>query len=304
MRTFFPAPAGLAVAGLLLSLSLTGAPSSSWAQDDEPSARAPAYQASAPDPNEPSKHRLDRLEREVDEVRQIVLQARATGRPVEIKDAGPDPAIADLQTKLDDIETTLRNQTGQIEVMGHDLAGAKQDAADAKAAVAALSDRVDKLEKQLAALTTPPPANEASVPPAEASAAPAAAGDPKAAYAQAKQLMLGGDYPGAAAAFQAYIDQHGDQSNIPTAHYWLGEVKFAQEDYTGAAAALAEALRGWPETNWAPDALVKLSESLTHLSKTDQACAALTELHRRYPRAPAATKARAEAARAQALCAR
>jgi len=228
---------------------------------------------------------------------------------VEIKDAGPDPAIADLQTKLDDIETTLRNQTGQIEVMGHDLAGAKQDAADAKAAVAALSDRVDKLEKQLAALTTPPPpppppANEASVPPAEASAAPAAAGDPKAAYAQAKQLMLGGDYPGAAAAFQAYIDQHGDQSNIPTAHYWLGEVKFSQGDFNGAATNMIGAIRGWPQTSWAPDAMVKLSLALIQLNKTSDACGTLSEFAHHYPRASAAAKRRAAEARAKAGCER
>lgn len=306
-RPPFLIKAGPILASLLGALAICTPGAPAFAQDDEPTAapRAPAYAMAQPDPNEPSKHRLDRLEREVDEVRQIVLQARATGHPVEIKDAGPDPEIATLQTRLDDIDAALRNQTGQIEVMGHDLAAAKQDAADAKAAVSALSDRVDKLEKQLTALSTPPPpppppANEAAVPSADTSAAPA--GDAKTDYDQAKQLMLSGDYPGAASAFQAYIDRHGDQPNVSTAHYWLGEVKFAQQDYTAAAAALAEALRGWPKTNWAPDAVVKLSDSLVHLSKLDDACSALTELHRRYPRAAPATKVRAEAVRAQAQC--
>jgi TolA-binding protein len=49
---------------------------------------------------------------------------------------------------------------------------------------------------------------------------------------------------------------------------------------------------------------VKLSVSLTHLNKTDDACATLGELSRRYPHATAATKARAAAARSAAQCAR
>jgi len=297
----------------LACLLLAGAAVPAMAQSDyEPSAAAPiGPQGAVPDPNEPPKRRLDRLEREVNEVRSIVLQARATGRPVEIKDAGPDPDVVALQSKLDDIETTLRNQTGQLEVMGHDLGLAKQDAADAKAAAAGLADRVDKLEKQLAALTTPPPppappANEAAVPPAGAGpAAPAGdGGDPKADYNQAKQLLLNGDYPSAAAAFQAYIDNHSDQPNVNAARYWLGEVKFAQEDYNGAASVLIAAIRGWPQTSWAPDAVLKLSLSLIRLNKPDDACSTLTEFERRYPHAPAALKARAATARVQAQCAK
>lgn len=290
----------------LIVLLLGGAAWPSYAQTDYEAAPDAKPAATAPDPNEPPKRRLDRLEREVNEVRQIVLQARATGHPVEIKDAGPDPEVAALQSKLDDIDNSLSNQTGQIEVLNHALDQTKQDAAAAKAAIAALADRVDKLEKQLAAVSAPPPpppppADEASVPAAEAGPT---ADDAKTAYAQAKQLLLNGDYPGAATAFQNYIDRHGDQANVITARYWLGEVKYAQQDYAAAAAALIAAIHDWPRTSWAPDAVIKLSLSLTHLNKLDDACAALGELERRYPHAPAATKARAAAARTQAQCAR
>jgi tol-pal system protein YbgF len=298
-----------AIAPVLLAALLTTAGPSALAQSDYGAAAAPQNQPPAPDPNEPPKRRLDRLEREVNEVRQIVLQARATGHPVEIKEAGPDPEIVSLQARLDDIENTLRGQTGQIEVLGHDLALAKQSAADAKAAAASLADRLDKLEKQVAALTTPPPppappADEASVPMAGGASGGPGGEDPKAAYAQAHKLMLDGDYAGAATAYQAYIDRHGDQPNMDAAHYWLGFVKYAQEDYAGAASAFIAAIRGWPKTPWAPDAVVKLSLSLTKLNKPDDACATLAELRRRYPRAPAATKARAAAASALAQCAR
>ncbi|QUD87134.1 tol-pal system protein YbgF [Phenylobacterium montanum] len=265
--------------------------------------------AAAPqfDPNEPPKKRLDRLEREVNEVRSIVLQARATGKPVEIKDAGPDPEVAALQTKLDDLETTLRGLTGQVEELGHRADQARQDAATAQAAAGALSDRMDKLEKTVALLTAPPPppappANAAAVPPA--ATGPAAAVDAKSAYDQARQLMLSGDYPGAAAALQAYLDRYGDQPSAPTARYWLGKVKYAEGDYAGAAEASIASIRGWPKTAWAPDAVIDMSQALIKLNKPDDACAALHELERKYPKAPPATKSRAAAVRQQAQCGR
>ena len=77
-----------------------------------------------------------------------------------------------------------------------------------------------------------------------------------------------------------------------------------QEDYTGAAVAYAGAIRGWPQTAWAPDALVKLSLSLVQLKQGKQACSALAEFSRRYPAATAEAKRRADAAKDKAGCVR
>jgi tol-pal system protein YbgF len=268
---------------------------------------------------EPSDKRLDRLEKQLREVRDIVLQARATGQPVEIKEAGPDPQVVGLTSRLDDMDQTLRTMTGEIETLQHDLAEARHAAADAQAQSAALADRLDKLEKQVAAFTPAPP------PPGAGPAAPGADGglagqaaaqgapgpqaspppeDPKAAYAHARQLLLDGDYPSAAAAFQDYVDHFGDTADALPARYWIGETKYIQEDYAGAAAAYLGAIRGWPQTAWAPDAVVKLSLSLAQLNKPKEACAALAEFDRRYPHAQPAAKARADAARQKVGCLR
>ena len=252
--------------------------------------------------DEPPKVRLDRFERQLREVRQIVLQARATGKPVEVREAGPDPDVAALQAKFDDLDQSLRALTGQFESLSHSVDLLKKDDAAAHAEAAALADRVDKLEKLVTNITAPPPP-----PPAAEGASPAAAGGdpggPKAAYARAHQLMLDGDYDAAAAAFQAYLDQYGETAGAPLARYWLGQVKFTQKDYTGAATAFIGAIRGWPQTSWAPDAVVKLSLALAELHKTKDACGALAELDRHYPKASATTKAHAAAARAKAACA-
>lgn len=265
---------------------------------------------------EPVDKRLDRMEKQLREVRSIVLQAHATGAPVEIKEAGPDPQVISLTSRLDDMEQTLRGMTGQFESLQHDLAVARGDAANAKAQSAALADRLDKLERQVAALAPapPPPAPGAGAGPgadgglagqaAQGQAQAQGPGDPKAAYASARQLLLDGDYKAASAAFQDYVDRFGDTANARPARYWLGETKFIQEDYAGAAVAYAGAIRGWPDTPWAPDAMVKLSLSLTQMNRTKDACNALIELPRRYPHASAAAQARAAAARQKAGCVR
>jgi tol-pal system protein YbgF len=126
--------------------------------------------------------------------------------------------------------------------------------------------------------------------------------DAKAAYAHARQLLEDGDYAGATAELQAYIDRFGDTPSAPSARYWLGEAKFIQKDYPGAATAYLGAIRGWPKTSWAPEAVVKLSQSLLEIGKPQDACGALGELDRRYPHTSAALKARAAATRARAQC--
>jgi tol-pal system protein YbgF len=263
---------------------------------------APVRAQEGPPPDEPSAKRLDRLERELREVRQIVLQAHATGQPVEIKEAGPDPQVVALQGRIDDIDSMVRRMTGELETLNHQIDGLRKDLDDSHAQAAALADRVDKLEKQAAATTAPPPPPP---PPPGADTNAAAAlppSDPKTAYAHARQLLEDGDYAGAAAELQAFIDRYGSSPTVPAARYWLGEARFIQKDYPGAATAYLGAIRGWPKTSWAPEAVVKLSQSLLEIGKPQDACGALSELDRRYPHVAPALKARAAATRARAQC--
>ena len=265
-------------------------------------AGAPTYAQDRGDaPPEPSAKRLDRFEKELREVRQIVLQAHATGQPVEIKEAGPDPQVVALQGRLDDQDAVLRRLTGQIETLTHDLEAARKDSTDTHAQVADLADRLGKLEKAAAPVAAP----DTGAPTAAGSAAasPQSPGDAKTAYSHAHQLMLDGDYPGAAAAYQAYLDHYSENPSAGSARYWLGQIKFAQGDYAGAAAAYVAAIRGWPQLSWAPDAVLGAARSLLALNKPIQACGALTELARRYPTAPRAVKTEAAATRAKANCA-
>jgi tol-pal system protein YbgF len=257
------------------------------------------------DASKATNERFKRIEKDLREVRAIVLQAKATGQPVEVRTASSDDQLTAMQAKLDDLEQTLRGLTGQVETLSHAADMAKSDAAASQAQMAALSDRLDKVEKQLAAMAPPPPPPPAPGAPAQgadAGDAGGGSGDANAAYSKARQTLLNGDYPAAGDAFQSFLDTYPTNANAPAARYWLGEVKYTLGDYGAAASSLVGSIRGWPKTAWAPDAMVKLALSLVQLNKSPDACTTLTELRRHYPTAPSATKARAAAAKAKAGC--
>ena len=73
-------------------------------------------------------------------------------------------------------------------------------------------------------------------------------------------------------------------------------------EYPRAASAFIAAIRGWPQTPWAPEAVVELSRSLVALKKPADACQALGELNRKHGtyRIGGVGQARAEAHRLQA----
>jgi len=245
--------------------------------------------------------RLDRMEKVVRELRDIVFKAQKTGAPVVVEPADTDARLADLATRIADLEGSLTKLNGSLETTTHELDQARRENTALRAQVKALGDRLADDEKKaadaLAAAAAPPPAPEPAAP----------AADPKAgaadAFAKARQLMLSGDYDAAEAAFSSYVATYPDTPRAPEARYWWGKTLAVRGDYVKAASAFIGAIRGWPQTAWAPDAVVELARALVQLKKPADACGTLTELHRRYPKAPASVTSRAANLRLQAKCA-
>ena len=280
-----------AAAGLVLVLGAAGAGLAQTKTDD-------------PDQKhfQDLEKRFKDLDKDVRQLRSIVTQARDTGQPVQVRLAtDPDPVVEGLQTRIDDLEQAARTRNDQIDTLTHEIDLARKDAADAHAQAQALQDRLDKIDAQLkasaaaaAAATAPPPAAADSGPP------PAA--DADGAFKHAKQLLLDGQYAPASDALQSFVDTYGDTPNGPEARYWLGETLYIRGLYSDAATAYIGAIRGWPQTTWAPDAVVKLAKTLIALKKTPEACRTLDEFNRRYPGASPPSKARAAEARVVAKC--
>lgn len=293
-RLAFPAPVALAfAAGLVLALA------------------APSFAQTPMDPlDAKDAHRLDRMEQVMRELRAIVFQGRDSGKPVVVQPAETDYQLQELTRKLGDLEQALTKLNGQLETQAHDLSDARRQVDGLKRDNKDLADRAAALEarmNQAAAGSTPatgaaPPSGDQGA--GLAGAPPPAAGAGAAdAFNHAHDLLLSGDYSGAEAGFQDYIARFGDGPRGPEAHYWLGKTLSARSAYSEAAGAYIAAIRGWPKTSWAPDAVVDLSRALILIKKPDDACQTLAELAKRYPKAAPSVMSRAAAARTQAKCA-
>jgi tol-pal system protein YbgF len=307
----------------LAGLILVGAPVA-WAQKvpDLPQPALPLADPSEVINNKNIEKRLQRDEKALRELRQIVLQAKAQGNPVTVKDAGPDPEVVELRSQVNDLVETLQRQTGQMEVLGHNADLAAKAAAEANDAVKALAARLDAVEKQLAAAQSGPVAGgppngptanagngvlgtltepQPGLPPRADQ--PAAPGEELAAYRAARQQLDSGDYVGGAQALRDYLQRYPTSPRAPEANYWLGRTLALRNMPADAAAAYARALKGWPETPWAADAVVRLASSLVDLKRGPDACRALGEYSARYAgKSTTAVRARAKDVRAAAAC--
>ena len=238
--------------------------------------------------------RVERMEKVVRELRTIVFQLRDTGKPVVVQPADTDARMAEMAAKLADLEQTLRGLNGTFEAVTRDADQARRDNAALKNDLQTLTEGLAAAEQKLAQAAAPPP---------ELSDGPAPAGDPAKDFAQARQLMLAGDYDGAETAFSGFVESYPDASRTPEARYWWGKTLTVRAAHAEAAKAYIGAIRGWPQTPWAADAVVELSRSLVALKKPVDACQTLAEFARRYPKAPANVASRAATTRTQAKCA-
>jgi tol-pal system protein YbgF len=180
-----------------------------------------------------------------------------------------------------------------VETLTGELVQARRDLTQARDQNRTLTERIARLESAQA---------EAAARAAAAAQAAVVAADPAAAFAEARTLLQAGRFAEAGTAFETYAARHPDQPNAAEAHYWLAETLTLRQNPGDAAQSYIAALEGWPQTSWAPDALVKLSGALIELQEPAEACKSLAEFDRRYASAPAALKTRARAAKTRAKC--
>ena len=239
-----------------------------------------------------SRKRLDKMEKVLREMRAIVFQGKETGKPVVVQPADTDSQIQMLSQRVGDLEASLTRVNGQNEELQHQLDQARQNLAAYQTQIQSLNERLAPLES----------AAQAQAQAAQAEAAKAAE-DPADAFANAKALMDGGDYDNAEAAFADFVQRHPDDSHAAEASYLYGKALSVRSAHAEAAKAYIDAIRGYPKTGWAPDAMLELSKELIAMKRTDDACTTLDTLKAKYPKAPAAVTKKAAAARTQAKCA-
>ena len=90
-------------------------------------------------------------------------------------------------------------------------------------------------------------------------AASTAAGDEQEAYDRAVNLVLQDkDYTAAIPVFARFITQYPESTYVPNAHYWLGQLLYAQKRFDQSKAQFARVAEAYPKSNKRADSLLKL----------------------------------------------
>jgi tol-pal system protein YbgF len=113
---------------------------------------------------------------------------------------------------------------------------------------------------------------------------------PQDEYDLAYGYVLHKDYGLAEQAFRDFLRKYPNEALVSDAQYWLGESLFQRQRYRDAAESFLAVSTKHEKSEKAPNALLRLGQSLAALKQKEAACATLSEVSRKYPKAPANVK--------------
>ena len=127
-------------------------------------------------------------------------------------------------------------------------------------------------------------------------------GDPQQDYNAIYGLMVSGDYPAAQEGFDTFLGMYPDHELTAKAQHWLGESLLAQRQYEPAAQAFLKGYTDFPESEMAPESLLKLGTSLTGMGNTQAACETYQQLLANFPYAAPAVLEQAKVQQKRDKC--
>jgi tol-pal system protein YbgF len=110
------------------------------------------------------------------------------------------------------------------------------------------------------------------------------------------------DYDDAEKSFAAFIQNNPKSHLTSDALYYLGETYYQRGRQREAAEQYLKISTDYATSSRAPEAMLRLGQSLQALGAKEQACATFSEVTRKYPNASAAVKAGAEREAKRAEC--
>ena len=282
-------------------------------------ALAPVSTAIAQRQQPTPEQRIDRLERQVDEMQRRVFPK---GRPADTAGFPDDPAatqssVMNLDQRLDALEKQLSDMLRQTEENGNRLrtleSGIAQMKSDEDQRIQALEQRMNEAATAAAAAapveaapaaittTTTPPAKPATKPKPKPSSpkmaevstavggpdadAPSAgpATDPgEEAYTAGFHQWEAGQYDQAIGTLKAVVAAYPKHRRVSYANNLIGRAQLDKGDAQAAVATLLANYRSNPGGDRAQDSLLYMGQALLKLGNAAQACNAYSELDAVY----------------------
>jgi tol-pal system protein YbgF len=114
--------------------------------------------------------------------------------------------------------------------------------------------------------------------------------DPREQYRAAMETYRGGQYDQAEKQFRAFLVKNPGNRLASDATFYLGETFLQRSRPREAAEQYLKVSTDYAKSPRAPEAMLRLGQSLAALGNNDQACATFGEIGRRYPTAAATLK--------------
>ena len=149
-------------------------------------------------------------------------------------------------------------------------------------------------------LPAPPPRNFSATG-AVASVAPPT-DSPKDYYDLAYGYVLRKDYALAEDTFRSFLQKYPADRRAVEAKFWLGESLFQRQRYDAAAQSFLDLSTKHGSHAKAPEALLRLAQSLAALNQKEMSCATLAEVGRKYPKASGSVKQGVEREQKRVRC--
>ncbi len=118
--------------------------------------------------------------------------------------------------------------------------------------------------------------------------------DPKDDYDAAVSTLQAGNFELAEKSFSKFLAKNSKTKYAPAATFYLGESFYLRNRYREAAEKYLEITTKFAQSGQAPDALLRLGQSLIAIGAKEQACASFNEIEVKYPAAPARVKETAQ----------
>jgi tol-pal system protein YbgF len=233
---------------------------------------------------------------------------RQLGAPGRRSDAAPQGGMGPGPTASarsnDPINTVIMNEEpqegGSVGVPGGREPGAPLDLSNTSRSASAgdAAPPSGNIQRQTLQGGAPPPA----APPAGATAALSPAQQIREEYDLAYSNMLRKDYAAAEEGLRGFITKHPRDKLAGDAQFWIGESQFQRQSWRAAADSFVVMSKKYANHAKAPDALLRLGQSLASLNEKELACATFGEVGNRYPRASQSVKQTIEREQKRVRC--
>jgi tol-pal system protein YbgF len=114
--------------------------------------------------------------------------------------------------------------------------------------------------------------------------------------------VLRRDFVLAETGFRRFLEKHPNDQLAGEATFWYGESLYQRQRFRDAAEAFLNVSTKFESNAKAPDALLRLGQSLAALGEKEAACASLGEVGRKFPRAAASVKQGVEREQKRVRC--